>query len=563
MLPDEKARADPPSVSVSRVSDLDADDRQLGQVPGLDGVRGLAVLLVVVGHTQISFLPSHQADAILDVINGGFFGVDIFFVLSGFLITALLLNERSKRGRVWFGGFYARRALRLLPALYLMLAAYLAYTAITGAPLANVWEMDVAAIFYVNNWYGIFHPLSSAPGLGHIWSLSIEEQFYLVWPALLMLLIRPRRGRLLVPAIGVLIATVMVRRSLLWSANGIAVWIEMFVRTDNRADSLLIGALAAVLWTRGMIPRWGLAACAYVSIAGMCVIMILCTPRSPFLYYGGYTLFAVATAVVIVATVERAWSVSGFFESRPMRLLGRVSYGVYLWHLPVYFAVVRYTTGWAPLARFGVALGITAGCVAASWNFVERPAHRLRHRFAERPPMSVRTRRRFGSIAALVIGVSVVALGMGVAAALPSTPQKIEVASRPPPLSLANTAFASLVGRAPDDLVVAESLRSAIVVNGDQYHDVDLSTRIIPATLVRGGLFGKAQVVLAVSLNGRIAAVVNTTPSMLGVPSFRVLLPRAVLRPGVNDLRLFEVRGSPGAPQLAPIPWTVFSPGGR
>ena len=553
-------------MTVPLAPDLDAGGRQLGHVPGLDGVRGLAVLLVVVGHTQIGFLPPHQAQAILDAVGSGFFGVDIFFVLSGFLITALLLNERSKRGRVWFGGFYVRRALRLLPALYLMLAAYSAYTAITGAPLAVVGEMDVAAIFYVNNWYGVLHPLNSAPGLGHLWSLSVEEQFYLVWPALLMLLIRPRRGRLLVPAIGVLIATVMVHRAPQWSANGVLSWIEMvkaFVRTDYRADSLLIGALAAVLWTRGMIPRRGIGAYAYVSIAVMAVIMARYTTQSVFLYNGGFTLFAVATAVVIVATVERAWLVNRFFEARPMRLLGRVSYGIYLWHLPVYFAVVRYTTGWTPLARFALALGITAGCVAASWNFVERPAHRLRHRFADRPPTSARTRRRFGTIAALAIGVSVVALGMGVAAALPSTSEKLVLPPSAPLLSRTNIEFSSLVGRAPDDLVVARSLRAAIVVDGAQYRDVDLSASIIPATLVRGGLFGKAQVVLAVSLNGRIAAVVNTTASVLGTPSFRVLVPKAVLRPGVNDLALFEVRGSPSAPQLAPIPWTIFKPGGR
>ena len=110
MLPDERVPVELHTVTGLPASDLDAGDRQLGHVPGLDGLRGLAVLLVVVSHTQIGFLPPRQAQGILDAIGGGFFGVDIFFVLSGFLITTLLLNERSKRGRVWFGGFYARRA---------------------------------------------------------------------------------------------------------------------------------------------------------------------------------------------------------------------------------------------------------------------------------------------------------------------------------------------------------------------------------------------------------------------------------------------------------------------
>lgn len=559
MLPDQRASADSESVTVP--VDLDAGDRRLGHVPGLDGVRGLAVLMVVLGHTQISFLPPAQAQAILDVIGPGFYGVDIFFVLSGFLITSLLLNERSARERVWLGGFYARRALRLLPALYLMLAVFWAYTAVTGAPLAPVQRMSIASIFYGNNWFQVFHPLSVAPSLGHIWSLSVEEQFYLVWPALLLLLIRPRRGRLLIPAICVLIAIVMARRALLWSAHGVAIWMQLFERTDTRVDSLLIGALAAVLWTRGMIPRRGIGVCAYASIAVMAVIVGRYSLLNRFLYVGGFALFAAATALVIVATVEGAWVLNRFFESRPLRLLGRVSYGLYLWHQPVYFAVVRYTTGWAPLARFALALGITASCVAASWNFVERPVQRLRHRFVERSP-NLRPHRRFGATLALMIGVSVVAIGIGVASALPSTPPKAVPSQSFGGTSPTNSEFAVLVGRAPADLVAAPSLRSAIVVDGAQYRDVDLSAGVVAATLVRGGLFGKAQLVLAVSLNGRIAAVVNTTPTTLGVPSFRVLLPRRVFHSGANDLRLFEVRGSPGAPQLAPIPWSDFNAGG-
>ena len=557
---DETAFAGSGTVTVP--ADPDVGDRQLGHVPALDGVRGLAVLMVVIGHTQISFLPLDHAQAILDAIGGGFYGVDIFFVLSGFLITSLLLNERSARGGVWLGGFYARRALRLLPALYTLLAVYWAYSAITSAPLSPVARMSVASIFYGNNWFQIFHPLNVAPALGHIWTLSVEEQFYLVWPASLLLLLRPRRGRLLVVAICALIAVVMAHRALLWSDNGVAVWMQLVERSDTRVDSLLIGALAAVLWTRRMIPRRGLGVLAYGSIAVMAVIVGRYSLLSPFLFSGGFTLFAVATAVVIIATVQGDWVLNRFFESRPLRLLGRVSYGLYLWHQPVYFAVVRYTVSWAPLARFALALVITAGCVAASWRFVERPAQRMRHRFTERAQTS-RTHRRFGATVALMIGVSVVALGMGVASALGSSPRTVVPPQSSGPLSPINTEFAALVTRSPKDFVVARSLRTAIVVNGAQYRNVDLSARVVAATLVRGGLFGQAQVVLAVSLNGRIAAVVNTTPTPLGVPDFRVVLPKRVFRSGVNRLVLFEVQGTPGAPRLARIPWSDFKPGGR
>ena len=535
--------------------------RPLDHVLGLDGIRGLAVLLVVVGHTQIGFLPANYSRDILDAIRGGFMGVDVFFVLSGFLITALLLTERSRRGRVWFGGFYGRRALRLLPALYFLLAAYAIYTAVTGLPILPARNIAIAGIFYVNNWYPVFHPLSGAPGLGHLWSLSVEEQFYLVWPATLLLLARPRRGALLVPGTCVLIAVVMVRRAMLWSASEPGAWIDMFVRTDNRADSLLVGAVTAMLWTSGAIKlrKRYLGIAGWVCLAGMAVMIGVCSPRTPFLYYGGYTLFAVCVGVVIVATVERAWHANWFFESRPMRLLGRVSYGLYLWHLPVYFAVARYTTAWRPLTRLIAAIVITAVCVTVSWHLIERPALRLRRRFLAQPtaPDVVVPVRRLGPSRMFAIGLVILSVGLLVAYELPALPAPgltlpANFVYRP---SRPDTAYARLLEKPVGPVLdPTPSGLVAHIVNPGDYLNVDVSAKVIPAMTLSGGLTGKSFVTIAVVLNGRIASVVHTATTMLATPQFRVRLPRSALRPGRNDVALYLVTGPASAPRLQVIP---------
>ena len=181
-------------------------------LPGLDGVRGVAVLAVVLSHVNRILPVSWSGAEVRRVTDGGWLGVDVFFVLSGFLITALLLDEQGLRGRISFGAFYMRRALRLLPALYFMLVCYAIYTYWAGLPVTAMWQSTLGAVFYVTNWLAILKPEAIAPGTGHLWSLAVEEQFYLVWPLLLTLAFGlNRRARWVIPAMAALIAGLAIQ----------------------------------------------------------------------------------------------------------------------------------------------------------------------------------------------------------------------------------------------------------------------------------------------------------------------------------------------------------------
>jgi peptidoglycan/LPS O-acetylase OafA/YrhL len=362
--------------------------RRLGSVPALDGLRGIAVLLVVVNHTWIVLPGQTGLTAVDNFFRGGFLGVDLFFVLSGFLITALLLREQADHRRVRFGSFYARRALRLLPALFVLLGAHAIYAAYANPPFP--FEHEVlnirAAVFYYANWFVVFDLLRAVPDLGHLWSLSVEEQFYLIWPTLLVLFFGLRRR--IAPVVMILVAgivAVAVHRAMMWDGSN---WLPLFNRTDTRADSLLVGALLACLWVRCRTPEKGLVPAAWVASG----ILILCVEfargNQAFLFLGGFTLVAVAASVLILATLESDWPGNRFLSIAPLRAVGRVSYGLYLWHVVVFWAVSRWGSTWPDQVRMLVALGGAAACTLLSWVLVEQPALRLKRRFEYRSPSS-------------------------------------------------------------------------------------------------------------------------------------------------------------------------------
>ena len=353
------------------------EPRSLTHVPALDGVRGIAVLLVIATHTMIVFWYSH----FYDVVPGGFLGVDLFFVLSGFLITSLLLGEQARTDRVSMPGFYRRRALRLLPALVALVVLHAIYTIVTGLPFGIEARTITVVMLYVSNWYAATgHRL--ALGLNHLWSLSIEEQFYLLWPLVIAVLLTVRRSsRVVVGSLIAAIVAVAVWRAYLWHPGASLLKVSPeYVRTDTRADALLMGALAAHLWVRGRIPRRGLATAALIAAVffGYCVVRI--PGERGFYYKGGFTLIALAAAIVLVATVENRWIGTRVCAWRPLRAVGIVSYGLYLWHLPVFFGVRRYTTGWPVGLQIALALTLTVAFTLASWRFIETPFLRRKAR---------------------------------------------------------------------------------------------------------------------------------------------------------------------------------------
>ncbi len=378
----------------------EADPRSIGHLRGLDGLRAIAVLAVVVYHAGLGGLA------------GGFLGVEVFFVISGFLITALLLAEHRATGRIDPVAFWLRRARRLLPALFFLLAATLAFAVVVvPEEIARLRADAVAALAYVTNWHLIAGDQSYFESIGrpslfvHLWSLAIEEQFYVFWPIVLgVALLAGRRAALVMTLAG---------------AVGSAVWMaiqfdpagdpsRIYYGTDTRLNGLLLGAALAFVWvppvpslpnlpsglsrrkrrrllarTASMVRggRWGnarlglgLDLLGIGAIVGLAAFFVAATAFDAFLYRGGLALLAVLTAVVIAAAVHPRAHIGRLLDVAPLRWVGTRSYSIYLWHWPI-FALTRPGID-IPLdvaSALGVRLVLTALLAEASYRWVEMP----------------------------------------------------------------------------------------------------------------------------------------------------------------------------------------------
>jgi len=350
--------------------------------PALDGVRGLAVIAVMLFHANVAAVP------------GGFLGVDVFFVLSGFLITTLLVGEHQRTGRVDLVDFWLRRARRLLPALVVVLFAVAAYATLLAPDLtrSRLRGDALATLGYVANWRYIAHGTSyferySDPSpLLHTWSLAIEEQFYLAWPLLLIGLLwatRRRRGMALLAIVGMAVASAGLMAGLALASEPGADLSRLYYGTDTRAHALLVGAALAV-WLQRRAEQGSeplpFAAVRIGSLAGAAVlvaVMVTTPDTDRWMYHGGFLLVAVASAAVIAAAADdRTTLVSRALSVRPLRAVGVVSYGLYLWHWPVDIVLTPARTdlaeGWLLLTRFAV----TGALAALSFVLVEAPVRR-------------------------------------------------------------------------------------------------------------------------------------------------------------------------------------------
>jgi peptidoglycan/LPS O-acetylase OafA/YrhL len=330
-------------------------------MPQLDGVRALAVLAVVGVHADLPFT------------LGGGVGVDIFFVLSGFLITTILVREVNGSGRIRLGAFYARRALRLFPALILVAAVTaIVWAAFPWAPMRSdtLWG-TLAAVTYTSSWVRAFD-LSGLAYMGHAWSLSVEEHFYLVWPLLLLLFARTRRFRGLVLTVTAAAITYRVLADTLldWSAE------RIYNGPDTRAEQLLIGCSLAVLLYRSH-RRVGLGPALIA--AGLLTAAVL-VPIELTLIPGGSTVAGVAAAVLIahMVTDERSWLVR-LLATPPLVWVGERSYGIYLWHRPIFGLL--FGAGLAAPVMAGLGLALTLIIPALSYRFVEQPFLRMKRRY--------------------------------------------------------------------------------------------------------------------------------------------------------------------------------------
>jgi peptidoglycan/LPS O-acetylase OafA/YrhL len=452
-------------------------------LPGLDGLRALAVTAVIAYHLGYGWA------------QGGLLGVGVFFTLSGYLITDILVGQFAASGRVKLGDFWLRRARRLLPALFVMLAVVTVWVNAFNRAFVPGYRGDVvASALYVNNWWYIFQHDSyysrfapPAP-LDHLWSLAVEEQFYLVWPWVMLAmvliagwLVKRRRVRLLGPgthvggtteaastvgdstsaATAATAATAggsdFLSGRARWAMAGVALVlaaasaIEMallyhpgydptriYEGTDTRAFGLLIGAAVAMVYPTRQGGRTQSAAARraldVAGLAGLVVVVLLVwrtNQYSPFMFQGGLEALSVATALVVAAVATPGGLLGRALGWTPMRWIGVRSYGIYLWHYPIIVLTAAAGTVGPPVsaARAVVLVAATVVIAALSWRFVEEPIRRGSYRRTAPAPVAgasasagaSRSGRRLGPLTSpLAIGGLCLLAAAGVTAGVTS-----------------------------------------------------------------------------------------------------------------------------------------------
>ncbi|WP_020060447.1 acyltransferase family protein [Bacillus sp. 123MFChir2] len=342
---------------------------------GLDSLRGLAILAVVLYHINFNWLP------------GGFLGVTVFFVLSGYLITDILVVEWKEKRRINLKNFWLRRVRRLLPGMLVMLVITLAWITISHSSL--LWKMrgdSVAALFYFSNWWYIYHKLSyfesfgTVSPLNHFWSLAVEEQFYVVWPLIIGLglsCVKKQSRLTLYIFIGAIASAVAMAMIYEPGADPSRV----YYGTDTRAFSLLIGAALAFIWPSSRLAHKILPKARFVLdvIGGIALIVILVmfwktNQYDSFLYRGGMFLLSIATAILVANLAHPASRISTFLRFRPLRWIGVRSYGIYLWHYPIITLTnPQGSAGEFQLTRAIFQFFLILFMAQISWKFIENP----------------------------------------------------------------------------------------------------------------------------------------------------------------------------------------------
>ena len=387
--------------TVPRPASADSGLSRVPYLPGLDGLRAIAVIGVMIYHANHDWLP------------GGFLGVEVFFVISGYLITLLLMGERERNGHIDLRQFWARRFRRLLPALYVVMAFVAVYIAAFYPVAREQTRGDfLAGIFYVSNWYEIFvgqgYGASEAfVPLRHLWSLAVEEQFYLVWPLVMVAILRRSRGRL--PAVGLKLIGVSVFIAIMvawlyvpgvvasscgseftrgtWTIFGrcVAVNDMLYLGSFSRAGGLMLGAGFAMLWRPVAIMRGPLRdkgrRLDVLAALGLAVIVFFMLTMylqergvyNPWLYRGGFFVTGVATLLLIAATTHQGAATGKLLGHKALVWVGTRSYGLYLYHWPVFQMIRKQANVQMSIPQIILAVLITVPITEASYRFIETP----------------------------------------------------------------------------------------------------------------------------------------------------------------------------------------------
>lgn len=365
---------------------------RIGYRPAFDGLRAIAVALVMCNHLDFNLM-------------GGWIGVDLFFVLSGFLITTLLLQEWQETGTIRLGAFYVRRSLRLWPALIALLVVMVLVTMFfaPSSERPSLWRQIATASTYTTNlaWSTGWIQFRETP-LAHTWSLAIEEQFYLIWPPLLMLLLRARIGwRALLAFIG---TVAVVAAAWTWIlAPHTALWARVWVAPETRLPTLLAGCGLGVLATSGRLPlpsRAGQrAAAAATGFLAICVIYADRDSSRSSVTVGIFVTLA-ATMIIGHLVADPEGKIARVVSARLLVWLGRRSYGLYLWHLPVFYGVAHLAPSHHSIVLMLLQVGSSVAVAIVSYTVIETPFLRLKYRATSRsnlPPRHPSTAPLVGS----------------------------------------------------------------------------------------------------------------------------------------------------------------------
>jgi peptidoglycan/LPS O-acetylase OafA/YrhL len=350
----------------------------LGYRPALDGVRAAAILAVIGFHAT-------------KFVSGGFLGVDIFFVLSGFLITSLLVEEWETRGTISLSHFYLRRALRLLPALVVAVGGFLVVTgvafaldrALPGETLRSALLGAVVGITYVSNIANV-SGLKIPGGIGHLWSLATEEQFYLLWPPCLYFALVRRHASRRAIALGLAFAVaVLVIHRLEMTLRGVP-QPRLYFAPDGSFDLILIGCLAGLWFTsasEAALARYRrISQIFWIPLLAIVVLAVFTENYGDRkLYAGTLTVFAIVVAILILTiVVDEGAPLAKLLSLQPLVYIGKLSYALYLWHQVLGDGIVLPSIGGGPRYLIGVPLSFAAA--AASYHFVERRFLRMKLR---------------------------------------------------------------------------------------------------------------------------------------------------------------------------------------
>ena len=350
---------------------------------GLDGLRAIAVVAVILYHLDLG-----------SWFRAGFLGVDIFFAVSGFIITALLLREHDRGGGIRLGAFYLRRARRLFPPALVMLFVIAALTPRFAPDAVARLRTDIpAAFFYVSNWWQIvsgqsyFESMARPALLQHLWSLAVEEQYYIAWPLMLLALLRlGRRRAVAVAAVGLALASTAWMAVLYDARIDEGGTSRVYLGTDTHLMGLLVGSALACFWdpwkTRGAASLRALApprldVIALAAALALAAMILRLNESEPPLFHGGFLLAAVASAALIVAATVPGTRTAGWLATAPMRWLGTRSYSLYLWHWPAIVWMRPLSGDAVDLALLTLSrIAFAMLCAELSYQLVERPFRR-------------------------------------------------------------------------------------------------------------------------------------------------------------------------------------------